>query len=120
MVTPLTFVGDEKALMQALAAGHPGAAAVFYDSHASHVQRTLRSVLGPDEDIPDMLQEVFIRALDRITELREVERVRAWLPALLFVCGVGLFIAFVVTGLFSLALGGLLAAIVGAALFYER
>ena len=82
MVTPLTFVGDEKALMQALAAGHPGAAAVFYDSHASHVQRTLRSVLGPDEDIPDMLQEVFIRALDRITELREVERVRAWLTSI--------------------------------------
>jgi RNA polymerase sigma-70 factor (ECF subfamily) len=82
MVTPLTFVGDDKALMQALVAGHPGAAAVFYDMHAAHVQRTLRSVLGPDEDIPDMLQEVFIRALDHISELREPERVRSWLTSM--------------------------------------
>ena len=33
MVTPLTFVGDDAALMEALRAGHPGAAAVFYDQH---------------------------------------------------------------------------------------
>jgi hypothetical protein len=31
MVTPLTFVGDRLALVQALRTGHPGAAAAFYD-----------------------------------------------------------------------------------------
>lgn len=82
MLTPLPFVGDQTALMQALRNGHPGAAALFYDQHAGHVHRTLRSALGPDEDIPDLLQEVFIRALDSIDKLRETERVRGWLTSI--------------------------------------
>jgi len=79
MFTPLTFVGDDVALLAALRVGHPGAAAEFYDRHASHVHRTLRSALGADDDIPDLLQEVFIRALDRIRNLRDFDRVRSWL-----------------------------------------
>jgi RNA polymerase sigma-70 factor (ECF subfamily) len=82
LLTPLTFVGDDAALIQALRAGHPGAAAVFYDQHASHVYRTLRQVLGPDEELPDLLQEVFIRALARIGKLRDIERVRGWLTSI--------------------------------------
>lgn len=82
MVTPLTFVGDDNALFEALRTGHPGAAAVFYDRHAEHVQRTLRSALGPDADLPDLLQEVFIRALDQITKLNDTERVRSWLATM--------------------------------------
>jgi len=82
MLTPLTFVGDDAELIRALRAGHPGAAAVFYDQHAAHVHRALRSALGPDEDIPDLLQEVFIRALDQIGKLRDTERVRSWLTTM--------------------------------------
>ena len=82
MLTPLTFVGDDNALLQALRAGHPGAAAVFYDQHAAHVSRTLRSALGADEEIPDLLQEVFIRAIDGIGKLREVDRIRGWLTTI--------------------------------------
>ncbi len=82
MVTPLTFVGGDDALIVALRAGHPGAAAVFYDQHAAHVQRTLQSVLGIDADIPDLLQDVFIRAIDRIDELEELDRVRSWLTTI--------------------------------------
>ena len=82
MLTPLTFVGDDVALWQALRAGHPGAAAVFYDRHAAHVYRTLAAALGADEDLPDVLQEVFIRALDGIGRLRDVERVRGWLTSM--------------------------------------
>jgi RNA polymerase sigma-70 factor, ECF subfamily len=82
MVTPLTFIGGEDALIAALRVGHPGAAAVFYDQHAAHVQRTLQSVLGIDADIPDLLQDVFIRAIDRIGELEELDRVRSWLTTI--------------------------------------
>jgi RNA polymerase sigma-70 factor (ECF subfamily) len=82
VLTPLTFVGDDAALMQALRAGHPGAAAAFYDQHAAHVQRTLRSALGADEEIPDLLQEVFIRALDKLHKLRDLDRVRSWLTTI--------------------------------------
>jgi RNA polymerase sigma-70 factor (ECF subfamily) len=79
---PLTFVGDDTALVAALRAGHPGAAAAFYDRYAEHVRLTLRSILGPDEDIPDLLQEVFIRALDRVRNLREVDRLSSWLTTM--------------------------------------
>ncbi len=82
MLTPLTFVGDDHALLQALRAGHPGAAAVFYDQHAAHVSRTLRSALGADEEIPDLLQEVFMRAIDGIGKLREVDRIGSWLTTI--------------------------------------
>ena len=82
MFTPLTFVGDDDALLKALRAGHPGAAAAFYDRYIAHVDRTLRSALGADEDIPDLLQEVFIRALDRIGKLRDFDRVQSWLTTI--------------------------------------
>jgi RNA polymerase sigma-70 factor (ECF subfamily) len=82
LLIPLTFVGDEAALIEALRSGHPGAAAAFYDRYAGHVRLTLRSILGPDDDIPDLLQEVFIRALDRIGKVREAERLSAWLTTI--------------------------------------
>jgi RNA polymerase sigma-70 factor, ECF subfamily len=46
------------------------------------VRLTLRAILGPDEDIPDLLQEVFIRALDRVRNLREVDRLGSWLTTM--------------------------------------
>lgn len=82
MVTPLTFVGDDEALHQALRAGHPGAVALFYDRHAAHLQRTLKSVLGTDGDIPDLLQEIFLRSIDRIGELEDFRRVGSWLTTI--------------------------------------
>lgn len=82
MLTPLTFVGDDAALLRALRAGHPGAAAIFYDRHAANVYRTLTAALGPDDELPDLLQEVFIRALDGIKQLRDVEHVRGWLTSI--------------------------------------
>jgi RNA polymerase sigma-70 factor (ECF subfamily) len=87
LLTPLTFVGDDAALIEALRAGHPGAAAAFYDRHAARVRMALRSILGPDDDLPDLLQEVFIRALDRVGQLREVDRLSGWLT------GIAVFVA---------------------------
>jgi RNA polymerase sigma-70 factor, ECF subfamily len=82
MVTPLTFARGDDNLIQALRSGHPGAAAAFYDQHATSIRRTLQSVLGPDAEIPDLLQEVFIRAIDRIGELQHLDQVRSWLTTI--------------------------------------
>ena len=87
LVTPLTFVGDDAALVEALRAGHPGAVAALYDRYATQVRLTLRSILGPDDEIPDLLQEVFIRALDRIGKLREVDRLASWLTSMAIFVG---------------------------------
>jgi RNA polymerase sigma-70 factor (ECF subfamily) len=56
--------------------------AALYDRYAVQVRLTLRSILGPDDEIPDLLQEVFIRALDRIGKLREVDRLGSWLTSM--------------------------------------
>ena len=69
-------------MIDALRAGHPGAAAVFYDRYAASVHRTLQSVLGRDAEIPDLLQDVFIRAIDRIGELEHLDQVRSWLTTI--------------------------------------
>jgi RNA polymerase sigma-70 factor (ECF subfamily) len=82
LVTPLKFVGDDRALVEALRSGHPGAVAVLYERHAAAVHRTLRSALGPDADLPDLVQEVFIRALDSIVQLDDHERLRGWLSGI--------------------------------------
>src|SRR6187401_708145 len=82
MVTPLTFARGDEDLIDALRAGHPGAAAVFYDRYAGSVHRTLQSVLGRDAEIPDLLQDVFIRAIDRISELEHLDQVRSWLTTI--------------------------------------
>ena len=82
MVTPLKFVGDDRELVDALRSGHPGAAAALYELHAASVHRTLRSALGPDPELPDLLQEVFIRALDGIEQLDDHDRLRSWLSSI--------------------------------------
>lgn len=82
MVTPLRFVGDQRALVQALRTGHPGAAAAFYDLHSAHVYKILRSTLETEGDVPDQLQEVFIRAIDNIGDLQEPDLVRNWLTSI--------------------------------------
>ena len=82
MVTPLKFVGDDRALVDALRAGHPGAVAALYERYAPVVHRALRSTLGPDADLPDLLQEVFLRALDNISELDDHRRLRGWLSSI--------------------------------------
>jgi len=82
MVTPLTFARGDEGLIDALRAGHPGAAAVFYERYSTSVHRTLQSVLGRDPEIPDLLQDVFIRAIDRIGELQQLEQVRSWLTTI--------------------------------------
>lgn len=83
MLTPLAFSGnDDAALVQALRAGHPGAAAVFYDRYSASVRAMLVSTLGPDDEIPDLLQEVLIRALDHIDTLREVDKLASWLATM--------------------------------------
>lgn len=78
----MKFIGDERALLQALRARHPGAIAAFYDQHAAYVHRVLRSVLGSDAGMPELLREVFVRAVDGVREIDELERVRSWLTSL--------------------------------------
>jgi RNA polymerase sigma-70 factor, ECF subfamily len=83
MLTPITYVGDDDAaLVDALRARHPGAVAVFHDRFSAQIRAMLVATLGPDDEVPDLLQEVLIRALDRIQTLREVDKLASWLATI--------------------------------------
>jgi len=80
--TDRELTGKDEQLVRALCQGRGGAAAAFYDAYVGGVVRTLRSVLGADDDVPDLAQEVFIRAIERIGDLDDCRRVRGWLTTI--------------------------------------
>lgn len=81
-VAPLTFTGNDAAMVAALRARHPGAAAALWDKFASSVHNTVARTLGPDAEVPDVVQETFIKALNDIKSLDDPERVGAWLTSI--------------------------------------
>ena len=68
------------ALVQAARAGDRQAFAELYTRHSSLVRATLLAHAQPD-DVPDLAQEVFLTALQRLHEIREPGAFPAWLAA---------------------------------------
>ena len=73
---------DDAALVHALVADEPSARAELFDRHAPHVQRVLARVLGHDSELPDLLHEVFARALAQIELLADPSALKAWLTGI--------------------------------------
>lgn len=69
-------------LTEALRAGDPGATLALFDRHGVHIRSILIGVLGPDPDIADLVQDVFVTALESISRLRDGRRLRAWLTSI--------------------------------------
>ena len=78
-VVPLpTAVGDAE-LVRALRTGQPWAKKVFFDRHAQRVERLLVRVLGPDDEIADLVHEVFLAALESLVKLQDPSALGSWL-----------------------------------------
>jgi RNA polymerase sigma-70 factor, ECF subfamily len=78
-VARLSLPESDEALVEALCEQRPGAAAMLFDRYAVHVRRVLARVLGPDPDLLDLVQDVFVTALESIAKLEEPRALRAWL-----------------------------------------
>lgn len=76
------FAGDRAVLVAGLRRGDEGAAAAFFHEYSSLVQRTLARILGADPDLPDAMQEVFLRALRSADHIREPQALTEWLRRL--------------------------------------
>jgi len=50
-----------------------------FRSHAPHLRRIARRILGADDEVDDVVQDVFIRAHQRLPELRNAAAIRSWL-----------------------------------------
>jgi RNA polymerase sigma-70 factor (ECF subfamily) len=68
-----------EALVRALREGRPEASTLLYDRYAPMVERVLLRVLGPDPELPDLLHEVFARALAGSVQLHDPSALASWL-----------------------------------------
>jgi len=75
---PRERLGDSE-LVEAVARGDTGALGVVWDRYSHVVRSVLRSNLGADAAVEDLLQEVFIALLRGASELRDPSALRAYL-----------------------------------------
>lgn len=73
---------DDATLAVAAAAGDRDAFAEIYDRYADHIYDLCTSVLRDRTDAADATQETFLLAGQRLAQLRQPEKLRAWLFAI--------------------------------------
>lgn len=69
---------DDAALARAAAQGRPAAAAAIWDQLSPLVRNTLRRILGPDSEVDDLTQEVFLRVFRELSALRDPQAFRGF------------------------------------------
>src|SRR5947209_6274883 len=62
---------DDATLVHKLVDRHPDAARLIWQRFAPMVHRILRRSFGPDEDVEDLAQEVFMCVFQKASSLRE-------------------------------------------------
>lgn len=75
---PVTFVGDESALLEGLKRSEPGAQATFFDAYEPAVRRVLARILGMGDELCDALQECFFRAFRSIDAVEDPKALKSW------------------------------------------
>lgn len=81
-VTRLPLLGSDVAIVAAIRAQQASGGAALYDRYQTHVRRVLLRVLGPDLDLDDLVQDVFIAAIDSIHRLETPDALRSWLASI--------------------------------------
>jgi RNA polymerase sigma-70 factor, ECF subfamily len=75
---------DEADLAQALIEGRRGAAPLAWRRFYPIVISTLRRLLGPGDDLPDLAQDVFARFFAKLRDLRKQGSIRAFVTGIAF------------------------------------
>jgi RNA polymerase sigma-70 factor (ECF subfamily) len=78
-VIELPIPVSSTALVAALQAGRVEARKVLFDRYSDEIERLLYRVLGPDPELSDLLQDVFVAALTSIHQLRDPHALAGWL-----------------------------------------
>jgi RNA polymerase sigma-70 factor, ECF subfamily len=69
---------DER-LVEGLRSGQPWARAATFDRFYRDVERTLTWAMGADDELPDLLHDVFLGAFEGIGGLTDPSRLKSWL-----------------------------------------
>jgi len=78
-VLRLPLPESDQALIALVLGGSAKAWRELVERYADDVERLLYRILGPDPDIEDLMQEVFLVALGSLHRLREPSALRSWL-----------------------------------------
>lgn len=81
-VVELPIPESDVALVAALQAGRAEARRALFDRYSRDVERVLFRVLGPDTELADLLQDVFVVALGSIGQVRDPRALRGWLTGI--------------------------------------
>lgn len=80
--SPELSEGSDAALALQLQAGTPGAARAVWERYSPLVRRILSRALGPERDVEDSLQEVFLCLFNKAPELRNPAALRAFIVSI--------------------------------------
>ena len=69
-------------IVEAIRTGQPLGGTALYDQHHAYVCSVLLRILGPDADLHDLIQEVFLAAIDSIERLKDPDAFRSWLASI--------------------------------------
>jgi RNA polymerase sigma-70 factor (ECF subfamily) len=73
-------VNDDEGLVHALLQQDPAARAALFDRYAPYVQRVIARIIGYSEpERVDLLHDVFVRALERMGDLKNPRALKSWL-----------------------------------------
>jgi RNA polymerase sigma-70 factor, ECF subfamily len=81
-VFELPIPDSDQALVAALKAGRSDGKRALFDRYSDDVERVLCRILGPDQEIVDLLQDVFVVALSSIDKLKNPDALRSWLTGI--------------------------------------
>ena len=73
------LLDSNEVVVRALKARDPAGAARLFDRYYPYVRRILSRVLGPDPEVADVVQEVFLAAINSIDRLRDPEALKTWI-----------------------------------------
>src|SRR5262245_20458269 len=73
---------DDRALVEALRREEPWARAALVEKYEPHIERVVAGALGLDPDLADIIQDVFVRVLEGIHQLKDPAALRGWIGTL--------------------------------------
>jgi RNA polymerase sigma-70 factor, ECF subfamily len=75
-------VESDPEIVGALRSGDSAGGSALYDRYGAYVRRVLLRLLGPDTEVSDLIQDVFMTAIDSIERLEDPAALRAWLAGI--------------------------------------
>lgn len=73
---------SDAALVMALRARHSAAADQLFERYGDYVERLIVRVLGLDAEVPDLINEAFARAFERVDQLQDATALKGWLGSI--------------------------------------